>query len=114
MNPEPLERISVLFVSRGFSRKELPYKFTPYRFERENGQIFKVNRVTMYHNDFRGGFPQFHYTVETNQKLYCRLLFDGETFSWRLIEVKKEGVDLLKLDTKGKTIAEVSLAVWGG
>jgi len=45
------------------------------------------------------GFSQFHYTVETNQKLYCRLLFDGETFSWPLIEVKKEGVDLLKLDT---------------
>jgi len=60
MNPEPYERISVLFVARGFSRKELPCKFTPYRFERKNGQKFKVNRVTMYHNDFRGGFPQFH------------------------------------------------------
>ena len=111
IKPAPYELISVLSVSRGFSRKELPYKLTPYRFKRENGQKFKANRVTMYHNDFRGGFPQFHFTVETNQKLYCRLLLDGETLSWRLIEVKKDGVDLLKLDSDGESIDEVDLPV---
>ena len=113
MKPAPYDRISVLFVSSRFSWKKLPYKFNPYRFERENGQKFNFNRVTMYHDDFRGGFPQFHYTVETNQKLYCSLLFDGETFSWRLIEVNKEGLDLLKMESDVKSIDEVELPVRG-
>lgn len=111
MKPEIFEPVSVLFVARGFSRKELPYKFTPYRFERQNGESFTVLRISMYHNDFRGGVQQFHYTVQTRDNFYCRLLFDGETMSWRLVEVKKEGVDLLKEFPDASNIKSVDLPV---
>jgi|GEM_PF-1720107 len=111
MKAELYEPVSVLFVARGFSRKELPYKFTPYRFERQNGESFKIIRVSMYHNDFRGGAQQFHYTVHTEGDFYCRLLFDGETLSWRLIEVKKEGINLLKECPDADSIKTVDLPV---
>jgi len=111
MKAELYEPVSVLFVARGFSRNELPYLFTPYRFERENGESFKIIRVSMYHNDFRGGSQQFHYTVHTDDDFYCRLLFDGETLSWRLTEVKKEGIDLLKEFPGSACIKTVDLPV---
>jgi hypothetical protein len=111
MKAEVFEPVNVLFVARGFSRKELPYTFTPYRFERQNGESFTIQRVSMYHNDFRGGAQQFHYTVQTTDNFYCRLLFDGETLSWRLIEVKKEGVDLLKEFPDSASIKTADLPV---
>jgi hypothetical protein len=111
MKAELYEPVSVLFVARGFSRRELPYKFTPYRFERQNGESFKIEKVSMYHNDFRGGAQQFHYTVHTEDDFYCRLLFDGETLSWRLVEVKKEGIDLLKQFPDAARIKSADLPV---
>ena len=105
------EPVSVLFIARGFSRKKLPYQFTPYRFERRNGESFKIKKISMYHNDFRGGAQQFHYTVHTEDDFYCRLLFDGETLSWRLVEVKKEGIDLLKEFPNVACIKTVDLPV---
>jgi len=107
------EPVSVLFVTRGFRRKELPYHFTPYRFERKTGESFKIRKITMYHNDYRGGAQQFHYTVQTEDNYFCRLLFDGETLSWRLIEVKKEGIDLLKLNSEGNCVKDMELPVRG-
>lgn len=65
MNPAVYEPVNVLFVTRGFRRKELPYHFTPYRFERETGESFLIKKIRMYHNDYRGGAQQFHYTVQT-------------------------------------------------
>jgi len=105
------EPVSVLFIARGFSRKKLPYQFTPYRFERRNGESFKIKKISMYHDDFRGGAQQFHYTVHTEDDFYCRLLFDGETLSWRLVEVKKEGIDLLKEFPNVACIKTVDLPV---
>jgi hypothetical protein len=113
MKPELYEPVSVLFIARGFSRQELPYKFTPYRFERKNGETFNIQNISMYHNDFRDGAQQFHYTVHTRDDYYCRLLFDGETLSWRLVEIKKEGVDLLKVFPTADDVKSLDLPVRG-
>jgi len=84
--------INVLSVFRGIESEKLPYHITPYRFEKKNGQAYKVDQIRHFHQDRKGKGQQFHYVVETEDNLLFRLLFDTNTFTWRLVEEVAQGI----------------------
>ncbi|MCC5942988.1 MAG: hypothetical protein JJU37_15765 [Balneolaceae bacterium] len=89
MNADNYEPVNVLNVCKGFNRDGLQHRFTPYRIQREDGQTWKVKEVRHVHQERKGGRRQFHYHVLTRDGLFCRLLLDMHTLTWRLVEVKK-------------------------
>jgi len=78
--------INVLSVFRGIQSDKLPYHITPYRFKKQNGQAYKVDQIRHFHQDRKGKGQQFHYVVRIDDNQLFRLLFDTNTFTWRLIE----------------------------
>jgi len=80
--------INVLSVFRGIQSQKLPYHITPYRFEKQNGEAYKIELIRHFHQDRNGKGLQFHYVVKTESDSYFRILFDTNTFTWRLIEEK--------------------------
>ena len=89
MNAENYEAINVLNVSKGFNREGLQHQITPYRFHRKDGSTNHISQIRHFHQQRSGRRHQFHYHVLTRDGLYCRLLFDMHTLTWRLVEVKK-------------------------
>lgn len=83
--------INVLSVFRGIRSHTLPYHITPYRFEKQNGQAYKIDQIRHFHRDRKGKGHQFHYVVKTEENLLFRILFDTNTFTWRLVEEVNEG-----------------------
>jgi len=91
MRADSYPPINVLSVFRGTHSQKLPYHITPYRFEKQNGQTFKIDQIRHFHKDRKGKGQQFHYVVKTEGNLLFRLLFDTNTFTWRLVEEAVEG-----------------------
>ena len=90
MRAENYPPINVLNTFRGFPNKELPYHITPYRFQKQNGEVVNISEVRHFHRDRKGKGHQFHYVVATEDNRYFRLLFDTNTFTWRLVEEKSD------------------------
>ena len=91
MRADSYPPINVLSVFRGIQSPQLPHHITPYRFEKQNGQAYKIDQIRHFHKDRKGKGQQFHYVVKTEEGLLFRLLFDTNTFSWRLVEEVIEG-----------------------
>ena len=83
--------INVLSVCRGISGKKIPYHLTPYRFSMQNGETYRIKKIRHFHKDRKGKGEHFHYVVTTEESRYFRLLFDTNSFTWRLIEEKSNG-----------------------
>jgi len=84
--------INVLNIFKAFPNKNLPYQITPFRFTLQNGNTYQISEIRHFHKGRVGKGFQFHYVVVTRNKGYFRLLFDTNTFTWRLIEEKSDGV----------------------
>ena len=91
MNAENYPPLNVLSVFKSVHSEKLSYKITPYRFMMQNGQSFKISKIRHYHRDRKGKGEHFHYVVEVNKGRYFRLLFDTNTFTWRLIQEVEMG-----------------------
>lgn len=91
MRADSYPPINVLSVFRGIQSPKLKYYITPYRFERQNGQAYKIIQIRHFHRDRKGKGHQFHYVVRTEGNLLFRLLFDTNSFTWRVIEEVIEG-----------------------
>ena len=78
--------INVLSVFKGFEKKELRYVVTPYRFSNQQGDTYHISEIRHFHRDRQGHGIQFHYVVNTKEGILFRILFDTNTFTWRLIE----------------------------
>lgn len=91
MRADSYPPINVLSVFRGIQSQKLKYHITPYRFEKQNGEAFKIDQIRHFHKGRKGKGQQFHYVVKTKENLLFRLLFDTNTFTWRLIEEVCEG-----------------------
>jgi len=92
MNAENYPPINVLNIFKAFPNDKLPYQITPFRFTLQNGNIYQIAEIRHFHKDRVGKGFQFHYVVVTKRNGYFRLLFDTNTFTWRLIEEKSDGV----------------------
>lgn len=86
MNADSYPSINVLSVFRGIPSKNIPYQITPYRFETRNGASYQIKEIRQFHSDRRGKGRHFHYIVVANDGSVFRILFDTNTFSWRLVE----------------------------
>jgi len=91
MRADSYPPINVVSVFRGIQSPNLKYHITPYRFEKQNGQSFKIDQIRHFHRDRKGKGQQFHYVVKTKENLLFRLLFDTNTFCWRLVKEVNEG-----------------------
>ena len=91
MNAENYPPLNVLSVFKSVHSEKLPYKITPYRFMKQNGESFRISKIRHYHRDRKGKGEHFHYVVEVEKGRYFRLLFDTNTFTWRLIQEVKMG-----------------------
>lgn len=88
MNADKYPPINVLNIFRAFPNSELPYQITPFRFTMQDGITHQISEIRHFHKDRKGKGLQFHYVVVTKENGYFRLLFDTNTFTWRLIEEK--------------------------
>lgn len=86
MNAENYPPINVLSVFRGVPNKDLRYPITPYRFETQSGKSHQIREIRQFHSDRRGKGRHFHYVIVTNEEQVFRILFDTNTFTWRLID----------------------------
>ena len=86
MNADNYPPINVLSVFRGVPSEKLPYQITPYRFEMKNGASRKIREIRQFHSDRRGKGRHYHYIVVADDECVYRILFDTNTFSWRLVD----------------------------
>lgn len=77
---------------RGFQSYSLKYHITPVRFEDENGRVYQVTEIRHFHQDRKGRGRHYHYVIRSKDDKYVRILFDTNTFTWRLIEEQQNGV----------------------
>lgn len=91
MNAENYPPLNVLSVFKSVDSEKLPYKITPYRFMLQSGESFKISKIRHYHRDRKGRGEHFHYIVEVGSGKYFRILFDTNTFTWRLIQEVEMG-----------------------
>lgn len=88
MRADNYEPINVLNTFRGFQTERLKHQITTYRFEKRDGTVQHVAEVRLVHRTRSGGKDQIHFDVRTKDDLFCRLLFDTHTFTWRLVDMK--------------------------
>jgi hypothetical protein len=88
MNAQKYEPINVLSLFNGFEASYVTHSIVPYRFERKDGSAYLISEIRVVNKIRSGGKDQFHYDVKTKNGVYCRLLFDTHTFTWRLVEEK--------------------------
>ena len=86
MNLDKYPVINVINIFRGFPRKGLPYKITPYKFMLSSGQKCIVEEIRQFHSERSGKGDQMHYTVRCRDGLFYRLVFETRTLTWRLLE----------------------------
>lgn len=91
MNAENYPPINVLSAFRGVPNKKLCYPITPYRFEKPDGTSYKIHEIRQFHSDRRGKGKHFHYVVVTESEQVFRILFDTNTFTWRLVDESSDG-----------------------
>jgi len=91
MHPDISPPINVLIVFRAIHSEKLLYYIIPYRFKKMNGQDYKIDLIRHFHQDRKGTGQQFQYVVKTEDNLLFWLLFDTNTFTWRLVEEIAEG-----------------------
>ena len=96
MNADKYPPINVLNIFKGFSRDGLQHHITPYRFQKQDGRSYHIKEVRQVTKHRAGGKLQFRYTVRTKEDIYFHLLFDTQTFTWRLIDEIKEGESTFK------------------
>jgi len=86
MNADKYPPFNVLSVFKNFHSEKLPCKITPYRFTVQTGESFKISNIRHYHRDRKGKEEHFYFVVEVSDGRYFRILFDTNTFTWRLIQ----------------------------
>jgi len=89
MNPDSYPPINVLNAFRGIPNQKLRYPITPFRFEKENGESFQISQIRQFHTERRGKGRHYHYVVVAENEQVFRILFDTNTFTWRLIDETK-------------------------
>jgi len=89
MRADNYEPINVMSVFRGFLTNKLQHHITPYRYERKDGSVQYISEIRVVHKVRSGGKDQYHYDVRTKDDMYCRLMFDTHTLTWRLVDVKE-------------------------
>lgn len=89
MNADSYPPINVLSVFRGVPSQKLPYRITPYRFETQNGTTYHIKEIRQFHSDRCGKGRHFHYIIVADDDTVFRILFDTNTFSWRLVDQSK-------------------------
>lgn len=92
MNADSYPPINVLSVFRGIPNKKLPYRITPYRFETKKGSSYRIKEIRQFHSDRHGKGRHFHYIVVADNDNIFRILFDTNTFSWRLVDEASGGL----------------------
>jgi len=79
MNADNYQPLNVLSVFKSHHSEKLPYKITPYRFMMQSGESYKISNIRHYHRD------------RMPNGRYFRILFDTNTFTWRLIQKVQMG-----------------------
>ena len=102
MNADNYPPLNVLSVFKSIHSEKLPYKITPYRFMMKSGESFKISNIRHYHRDRKGKGEHFHYVVEVAAGRYFRILFDTNTFTWRLIQEVEMGNSVVFKEVKKK------------
>lgn len=92
MNAEKYPPINMLSIVRGFHSDNLKYHINPIRFEKQNGEVYQIDEVRHFHQDRKGRGMHYHYVIRTKNDKYVRVLFDTNSFTWRLVEEKLKGV----------------------
>jgi hypothetical protein len=95
MNAEKYPPINLLSIVRGFHSDNLKYHINPIRFEKKNGEVYQIDEIRHFHQDRKGRGRHYHYVVHTKDDKFARVLFDTNTFAWRLFEVKSNEVVIL-------------------
>ena len=90
MRAEQYPVINVLNVFRGVPGKTIPYQITPYRFSKSNGEVYHIKQIRHFHKNRSGKGWHFHYIISTRERRRFRLLFDTNSFTWRLLEEIKD------------------------
>lgn len=91
MNANQYPPIHVLSVIRSLPSKNLSYPITPCRFEMKNGMAYKVREIRQFHVERHGKGSHFHFIIVTKHDQVFRILFDTNTFTWRLVEGARTG-----------------------
>ena len=91
MNASNYPPLNVLCAVKSRESNKLRYKITPFRFMKQNGEIFRIKEIRHFHQDRSGHGEHYHYIVETTEGKMFRLLFDTNTFTWRLVEQVEGG-----------------------
>lgn len=91
MNADSYPPINVLSVFRGLPNKQLRYPITPYRFEKKNGQTFRIREIRQFHSERHGKGRHFHFVVVSDNDTVSHILFDTNTFTWRLLDQNGDG-----------------------
>lgn len=91
MNADNYPPLNVLPVFKSVHSEKLPYKITPYRFMMQNGESLKISKIRHFHRARKGKGEHFHYIVAVGAGRYFRILFDTNTFTWRLIQEVEMG-----------------------
>lgn len=86
MNAHKYPPLNVLISSRGFPESGLKHHITPYRFQKQYGEKHFIKKVRQVTRHCHGGIDQYHYTVQTKENKYFRLLFDLHTLTWLLVD----------------------------
>ena len=95
MNAENYPPINVLSAFRGVPNKNLRYPITPYRFEKPDGSAYKIHEIRQFYSDRRGKGQHFHFVVVTENEHVFRILFDTNTFTWRLVDEVSAGLAIV-------------------
>jgi len=91
MNASNYPPLNVLCAVKSRETDKLRYKITPYRFMKQNGEAFRIKQIRHFHQSREGKGEHYHYIVDVGDHRYCRILFDTNTFTWRLIQDIKMG-----------------------
>lgn len=78
--------VNVLNVMRGFSSPALKHQVTPYRFETNKGETFKVKQIRQVHRERVGDAIHMHYVLKTTDDRFFHLVLDSASFTWRMVQ----------------------------
>lgn len=78
--------INVLTVIRGFRHSKLPHHITPYRFETQKGESYKIVQIRQVHREKAGKDTHHHFVVKTENGYFFHIVFDTATLTWRMVQ----------------------------
>ncbi|MGM0589074.1 MAG: hypothetical protein ACQETE_11700 [Bacteroidota bacterium] len=89
------ERLNVVATFASFKQEGISRKITPVRFVRENGEVFRVDRVQRTYMERVGDTTYVHFVVRTEGERFFDIVFNNKKMSWVLLLELDDGNSLL-------------------